>query len=272
MERLDRALVGVDDPSILDSQPPTIDSTPSSAMPPPNELAAGTSTLDSVCLSFPLPVHSNLIFYLFEKVNLPLRAVDQGRLKRRRNADDAMINPVLAELERDIQQVSQIPPPLKKFKALFDETDPDRLETQSGAVLSNIDFDDETAMGPTQTNVAETQFVSQTQTQTQSETMEIPKVRESFPNDSRLLLKKFEESQPGAVPSSSIAVVPLPSADVEMDDGPVEEPPPNQAANTAKPTSSTNGRPLGTFSSTQQQASSKSAKPLVVRRRKAGHR
>lgn len=183
-----------------------------------------------------------------------------SRLKRRRNGDDAaIINPVLAELERDIQQASQIPPPLKKFKALFDETDPERLESQGGAILSNIDFDDETGMGPTQASVQEMPSSTQTQTQTQSGTM-ASRTGRKLPRRLAAVAEEAEETQGNALSSSSAAVAQNSGADVEMDDVPVEEPPPNQAANTgrtAKPISSSNNPTLGNFDSTQKHTSSK---------------
>lgn len=89
-----------------------------------------------------------------------------ARPKRRRHlAEEAtgseFTNPVLAELERVIEEATQMPPPLKKFKALFEETDPDRVETQSGAISYSgaedlDDYNDD--FGST----------NQTQTQTQS--------------------------------------------------------------------------------------------------------
>lgn len=129
---------------------------------------------------------------------------------------------MLAELERDIAQASQLPPPLKKFKALFDETDPDR-QSQSGTgfAYSSLDGaggtgDADMVEGETQSGVKETQFENTSGTQTEGETQA---GRAGARRARRLppVAEEVEESQrTGLVPGSSMAGVPPPSETVDM--------------------------------------------------------
>ncbi|KAH8113069.1 hypothetical protein DFH11DRAFT_1602872 [Phellopilus nigrolimitatus] len=96
-------ILGVGDPSIIDSQPPVLDSEP--VVP-----AISAPATDKPPSSAP--------------------TVRSSRLKKRVRSE-APLNPILAGLEAEIAEATTQQPPLKRFKALFDETDPDRVASQT---------------------------------------------------------------------------------------------------------------------------------------------
>ncbi|THH09965.1 hypothetical protein EW145_g1648 [Phellinidium pouzarii] len=108
-------ILGVGDPSFLFSQTPELES------------LAVVPVADAPIVEKPSSSSSALI-------------TRSSRLKKRARAE-APLNPILANLEQEIAEATTQQPPLKRFKALFDETDPDRAASQvsgSGAFSGGI--------------------------------------------------------------------------------------------------------------------------------------
>ena len=114
--RTAKAIVGVDDPSISDIPP--IDTFSIGLSAP--AMAAGPSSSTTPDIDVLVPPTPG--------------AGRSSRLKRRARAgSEAPANPILAGLQKELADADLPQPPLKKFKALFDQTDPDRLGASSPA-------------------------------------------------------------------------------------------------------------------------------------------
>ncbi|EJD00470.1 uncharacterized protein FOMMEDRAFT_30502 [Fomitiporia mediterranea MF3/22] len=118
------AILGVDDPSYA--------SFSDSQTPAPEARQDAATAIATESQAFEKPPSSGT------------QAGRPGRLKKRVRTDKDY-NPILASLEEELAAVSAPPaeqPPLKRFKALFDETDPDRVPSQmtngaSGGILDS---------------------------------------------------------------------------------------------------------------------------------------
>lgn len=102
-----RAILGVDDPSLSDILPP--------------------ETLSSVDTA---PPSSSILTPAIVDLFPPTPTIGRPSRLKRRTREDAPLNPILAGLEKELAEADLPQPPLKKFKALFDETDPDRISSQ----------------------------------------------------------------------------------------------------------------------------------------------
>ncbi|KAI5122259.1 hypothetical protein M0805_007123 [Coniferiporia weirii] len=197
-------ILGIDDPSSIISQPPELDS----AIIPAARIAADTPASEKPPSSSSTPL------------------VRSGRLKRRARTA-VPLDPILAELEQEIAEAMTQQPPLKRFKALFDETDPDRVASEAlGSAFSG--------------GIVDSQMFSQLPTESGGAGLSEPPMA--------VVPEEVEESQP--VQASRVEAEGVPMED--EDDGPLS-PRKNRSkpTSTAVASSSQSQMPPVPFSSTQ---------------------